>query len=78
MGVRKKHVGSTKELAFALKELRTALATLREEDLDPAELLAVDARLAALCSRCVQQVESERAAWVSWSVPAPSNRPKPG
>ena len=78
MGVRKERISSTKELGFALKELRTALAGLAEDDRDPAELLAMDARLAALCARSVRRVESERAAWVRWSQSPRSNRTEPG
>ena len=74
MAIRKKHVSSTKELALALEELRAALMTLREDDQDSAESLAMDARLAALYARCVQQVESERAAWVTWSASPRSKR----
>jgi hypothetical protein len=74
MPVRRKDINSTKELASALKELRAALVVLREVDPDSAELLAIDARLAALCARSVERVESERAAWVSWSVSPRSKR----
>ena len=71
MEVRRKGINSTKELKSALNELRAALVTLEGDDHDPAELLAVDAQLVGLCARCVERVETERAAWVAWSPGAP-------